>query len=761
MENGMKHQKMIFKDRNKVDKPTFLETKRAQLAFDKMHTFFIEQSETSKKRRFKFDPSIYNHRDVRHALNLLFHGKCAYCESRIVEISKPDVELFRPKAGSMSLDGSYDPDHYWWLAYEWENLYQACAICNRQYKRNYFPVEGNQRAQIMGDLSAEEPMLVDPCNEDDFLFQHITFENEVAVPRSEKGEITIKTIGLNRNELKKSRIRELSNFRVIMDHLMEGGTEYFEDNYKQIKGIIDRAYNPETPYLACIWANYGRQLLAYGEDSAPDFIHLDEPVQKMESQEELEMSTPMEQVYEKKAARKSYSLDKMTETAKEGYFGESRWITKVRIKNFKVIEDLELKFSDLTPGRGGQFKQPWLTMLGENGTGKSTVLQAIALTLIGEERLNGLGLNARKFVNHNNDDNEGSVRVFLSDRTKPITLRFSKSSSDFEVTPKAPQIIVRAYGATRLFSDNPDDEVESDFLFIDNLFDPLNLLVDGNRWLLEKISDEKLFPEIEKSLGELLSLEEGQYFSQDIDEDGKPIVSLQLYPGRKPVALDDLSAGYKAVLALGLDIMMGFGQIWPSIFNAQGVVLVDEIGVHLHPRWKMRIVDALRRTFPNINFVIATHEPLCLRGLEDGEVIMMRLDGNKDIEIIRDLPSHKNMRVGQLLTSVFGLHTTMDPELEKLYSEYYQLIALHDRTEDQELHLEELKMLLEDHMEEDPLTGKTRLNSMLGRDIHEMLEFQVIEQKVAEFKTGEKMSSLKNLKEETLQEVQNLWKKKL
>ncbi|MDO5971428.1 AAA family ATPase [Flavivirga aquimarina] len=745
---------MIYVNRTQIEKPAIFESTKMVEEFEKMKRFHLEEDYGSKFKRYRFS-SILTNSKIKEAVKHLFNGKCAYCESSIGANDFGDIDLFRPKSGAMNTDGSFDPDHYWWLAYEWNNLYLSCQVCNQRYKRNNFPVKG-LRAAIMGDLSVEDPLLLDPCQYEDFIEQHIGYEKERAIPLTERGNSTIKILGLNREELLIARKKELR----ALDAAIKTGPFYQASQDKKSTGYdmkrIDRLISPDSPFLACKWANYWVPLTEAKKGYLPDYLPFYEKKRVFKSKKRTTTQAQITSV--KEPARKAYSLDKMNEGAKNEYFGQSRWITKVKIKNFKIIEDLELEFSSTdTTNKIKDFKEPWMALLGENGTGKSTVLQAIALTLAGEERLNRLNLNASKFVNRNTNEDSGWVKVYLNDRKTPITLNISKSSNSFSITPKAPQLIVRSYGSTRLFSKDPDNLHEKDFLFIENLFDPLVLLLNGNKWLIEKINDEKLFPEIAKSLSDLLSLNEDQYFYPDKDEKGNPIVCLQLYPNKKGIPLDDLSAGYKAILALGLDIMMGFGQIWPSIFNAQGIVLVDEIGVHLHPRWKMRIINALRKTFPGINFIIATHEPLCLRGLEEGEVILMNLDESKNIEIITDLPSPKRMRVGQLLTSVFGLYTTMDPELEKLYSEFYHLQGLRKMTIDENDRFEELKDILKDDIKEDPVTGEQRLEAMLGEDMREMLGFEIIEQKIADYKTGKSRPNLKDLKKETLDEVKKLW----
>jgi hypothetical protein len=100
----------------------------------------------------------------------------------------------------------------------------------------------------------------------------------------------------------------------------------------------------------------------------------------------------------------------------------------------------------------------------------------------------------------------------------------------------------------------------------------------------------------------------------------------------------------------------------------------------------MEITNRLRREFPRIQFFVSTHEPLCLRGLREKEVIRVRkkrpegaeksgFTGRVEIEVIERSPSA--YRVDQLLTSeFFGLDTTIDPDLDRRFQAYYRLLAM-------------------------------------------------------------------------------------
>ena len=99
----------------------------------------------------------------------------------------------------------------------------------------------------------------------------------------------------------------------------------------------------------------------------------------------------------------------------------------------------------------------------------------------------------------------------------------------------------------------------------------------------------------------------------------------------------------------------------------------------------MQVVNQFRNVFPRVNFIVSTHHPLCLRGLEEGEIVSLRKNTEDELIAIQDLPNPSHLRVDQILTSpYFGLHSAVDPEIEKLFNEYYSLLAKHELTSEEE-----------------------------------------------------------------------------
>lgn len=161
--------------------------------------------------RMQFDRTVFGAPEVRATLRAAQHGKCCFCESKLDHCSFSDVEHFRP-TGSVRQSPDHDGEApgYYWLAYEWSNLYLACTQCNRHHKRDVFPLEhDDRRVRSHHDawrIPEERPMFIDPGVEEPRA--HIRFRRAYAAPVSIRGYDTIKGLGLNRPALREERQRQ-------------------------------------------------------------------------------------------------------------------------------------------------------------------------------------------------------------------------------------------------------------------------------------------------------------------------------------------------------------------------------------------------------------------------------------------------------------------------------------------------------------------------------------------------------------------------
>lgn len=600
-----------------------------------------------RSRGPEIDPVLHDP-EILNSLLGMTNGACAYCE-RPLEAHGPDAAVvthYRPTWGAVGSAGDVDLQAYWWLTYEWDNLYPACADCVRS-RGTRFPVSG-ERATPTGGLDDEQPLLLDPLTDDPD--EHLRYQPDGTITAlTERGRITTDILALNRDFLIKARLTALA-------------------------GTPD---DPSFPTLR-------RQLAAErpSESAAPA-----PPQPPRPSGPDLPPMSGTE------PGAPAYDLTSNMAGAQRGnYYQATQWVERVVIRNFRPIRDLEIDLARSTSERG-----PWTVLLGENGCGKSSVLHAIALTMMGGEQRRALGIDARKFLR--DGARKGLVEVYLSGRPDPLRLEWAKGEHEF-TGPEPVAALMLGYGATRLLPRTPSPHDDNRVVRVDNLFDPVAPLTDPTSWLLSL--DDDTFDDVANGIHEMLALDQDAELLRDDDQ-------VLLKQGRTRSDIVTLSDGYQSMVVMACDILRSTMRLWTQSALAEGIVLIDEIGAHLHPRWRLRIVTAMRNLMPRIQFIVTTHDPLCLRGIVDGEVVVMRRNSEGDVISLSDLPPVTGMRIDQLLTSEhFGLGSTDDPEVAELWESYYRLMALKHPTGDQTGRLERVRARL-DELEQFGTTERERL----------------------------------------------------
>ena len=163
------------------------------------------------------------------------------------------------------------------------------------------------------------------------------------------------------------------------------------------------------------------------------------------------------------------------------------------------------------------------------------------------------------------------------------------------------------------------------------------------------------------------------------------------------VSFDQLSLGHQTVFAWTADIawrLLDHYENSPDPLREPAVVIVDEIDLHLHPSWQRQIRKYLTEHFPNVQFIVTAHSPLMALSSLDTNVAVLRRSGDHT-EIINDPDLVQGWRLDQLITSeLFDLPSARSPEVEKRRSEYRELMKKRDNLSDNERkRLEELRHL--------------------------------------------------------------------
>ena len=154
-------------------------------------------------------------------------------------------------------------------------------------------------------------------------------------------------------------------------------------------------------------------------------------------------------------------------------------------------------------------------------------------------------------------------------------------------------------------------------------------------------------------------------------------VSMESETGKpEELALDQLSGGYRIVLALAADLARRMAQGNPHLddpLESEAVALIDEVDLHLHPKWQQRILVDLRRTFPNTQFIVSTHSPQVLTTVRPAQIVELR---REDGCIVAGRPSTPTFgaEAGDVLFTVMRVDERPDNEFKATLDDYMRLV---------------------------------------------------------------------------------------
>ena len=208
--------------------------------------------------------------------------------------------------------------------------------------------------------------------------------------------------------------------------------------------------------------------------------------------------------------------------------------------------------------------------------------------------------------------------------------------------------------------------------------------------------EELLYKDFKQIIVDILPIDEINIKDIKID-DG--LIYLNTFSG-KDIPFSALSLGYQTTICLATDIAWRLFQTYPKIktpLTQPAIVLIDEIDLHLHPRWQRTIMKKLENIFTGTQFIATTHSPLMVQAATDVNLAVLQKDGNKvrienDLEIVHGWRVDQ-LRVDQILNSpIFGIDdSSRGPKSEDLFKERADLLGKHSRTPKEEARLVQVR----------------------------------------------------------------------
>ncbi|MCI8339296.1 MAG: AAA family ATPase [Lachnospiraceae bacterium] len=387
---------------------------------------------------------------------------------------------------------------------------------------------------------------------------------------------------------------------------------------------------------------------------------------------------------------------------------EKLFITSLTIESVRHLKDITIPLSEEKPKH--------LILTGRNGSGKTSVLEALASYLNSIKELD-LKKTAFEFVKrisksvvkgyfgieNSNEINNLATNYESSKDTMiesgiAVDILFSQSLLMLIDCFKDGEFILAYYKAERSFNSQMPKHVEKivlkDYysmtesprqLFVKYLLDikMTEALARGNGHEEKANVIHRWFEKFEELLRQIF---EDDSLKLVFDEDDFSFHIKE--KNRELFDFNTLSSGYAAILDIVLDLIVRMEKKTNKsfVFDMQGVVLIDEIETHLHLELQKNILPMLTTIFPNIQFIVSTHSPFILNSLEDA--VIYDLEKNIMVEHgLSDIP------YGGVVEGYFNASELSDSLREK-YERYKELVKKKELSDEDFEEIARLEMYL-------------------------------------------------------------------
>ncbi len=411
-------------------------------------------------------------------------------------------------------------------------------------------------------------------------------------------------------------------------------------------------------------------------------------------------------------------------------------IEKYRGKTIGIKkENKEIKLKKITLKKIGHFEEIEIDLskkitclLGENGTGKTTILRAIALALAGTDHKeeyfdkkiieNLLQIQDTKSATLNYAE-QGSIKLeYETDKKHENNIIFSKNNGNvviedliieasmFESVVDTSIFRVPIFGFSQVqrakdkalklkLINNVKQPNLSDIIhLISNI--PDNRFSTINDWLFDIYEDKELLIKFHDLINKITN--ENIKISSTGKKQGNKIVNITTTGVNNGIPIDLISLGLNNVIIWIAVLIKRLHELTPAkndFRQTKAIVLIDEIDTHLHPKWQKNILNTLSDVFPNIQFIVTTHSPLLVINLKNESKKIYNIEINKIVNIdysygsnintflynymqIKERPSEIENKIDKLFELIEDFDNNKINEIFEKFKNLYNLLGEND-----------------------------------------------------------------------------------
>lgn len=360
------------------------------------------------------------------------------------------------------------------------------------------------------------------------------------------------------------------------------------------------------------------------------------------------------------------------------------FLRRLVLENIRSIESLDIDFT--IAGEPGKTRQ-WTCILGENGIGKSTILRSAGMLLAGSDALPKLlgepkrwlrigatlGRVSAQIVTQDGQVREISLELGRRDNLTSVLKRNEKNlkALDAALAHSSRNYFTAGYGVSRRFPSPDSEKFQSDSSMLPRAQSMATLFRGDSS--LRSIESWAMDLHYRRGLSGLRMIREAldallpEVKFHKIDKERRQLL-FTTADGRIP--LGQLSDGYQSVISWYGDLLFRITEVFRNYKKpqeARGLLLLDEVDLHLHPKWQRRVIDHLRGTLPNLQFIVTTHSPLTAQQCGAAELYVVKREGKQPVTLHHYEGAPNLLRVDQLLVSpIFGLDSGMSVAVEEL-----------------------------------------------------------------------------------------------